>query len=100
MPKLNFRKIVNDYEEPNTYVNISEVEKIPVDMDAEEKEFNDRDGQPYTAIMAVVDDVEFRVPKSVIGQVASLMEDNAEMEYFKVRKTGTGLQTAYFVSEA
>jgi len=95
---VNLRQTALDYV-PG-YKNITELKKVSIDVDIEEKEFTDKEGKQYTALIITVDEEEYRVPKSVLAQLKAFLEDDPEMEFFKVKSSGSGLNTTYTVMPA
>ncbi len=92
-------------EEAETYSsgpkNIAELNEVPVDLDVEEErfEYTDDNGETKhgTNKIVFVDEEKYRVPKSVLKQLKVILEDNPELEKFKVKKSGQGLNTDYTV---
>src|SRR6056297_582484 len=87
--------------EPQRTHNIADLPKVSVKLDVQNDEFETQDehGQPKTVKqkIIVVDGCKYRVPNSVLNQVKVLLEDNPKLAYFKVKKTGQGLNTDYTV---
>jgi len=80
--------------------NITDLPEVKVDMDLEDDSFEfEKDGETKTVNqkVIVVDDVKYRVPVSVIKQLKIHLEDNPKLQKFKVRSTGSGMDTAYTV---
>jgi hypothetical protein len=57
----------------------------------------DQNGEEFTYSYLEINGEEYRVPGSVIGQLKDLLEANANLTRFKVKKTGEGLKTRYTV---
>ena len=84
--------------EPKQTHNIAELEKVSVDIETKDDEFEVEDEGKTKIVkqkIVIVDDVRYRVPNSVLNQLKVLLEDNPNLEYFKVKKTGQGLNTDY-----
>jgi len=75
--------------EPKHTKNISELEKIDVNMDIEDREGNGKDGV-FKYKVVVVDDEEYRVPGVVLGDLKAIFEQKPELKQFKVTRTGEG----------
>jgi len=84
------------YEPPQTK-NISDLDKVPTDIEIEEREFTKEDGTTFKIKVIVVDDEEYRVPTSVLKSLKVILEDKPDLKFFKVKKTGEGLKTEYTV---
>ncbi|KKN59046.1 hypothetical protein LCGC14_0546010 [marine sediment metagenome] len=84
------------YETPKTR-NISELERIPVNLQVEEREFTKEDGTTFTVKVVVLNDEDYRVPVSVLKNLKAMVAEKPELKEFKVSKTGEGLKTEYTV---
>jgi len=76
--------------EINLIKNISELKKVSVDLDVTESTETTKDGEDYTISKITVEDVEYRVPITVLMQLKVLLEDDDSIKFFKVLKTGEG----------
>jgi len=87
--------------EPKLTHNIAELESVSVDLETEDDEFEteDKDGKPKVVKqkIVIINDKRYRVPNSVLNQLKILIEDNPKLQYFKVKRTGQGLNTDYTV---
>jgi len=89
------------YESKQTK-NIAELEIVSVDLEIEDDEFDavdekTGDTKVIKQKVAVVDGERYRVPASVLKQLKVLLEDNPNLQKFKVKRTGQGLSTDYTV---
>ena len=84
------------YESPQT-LNIADLEKVDVNMSVEEREFTRDDDSTFKYDVVVVDDKEYRVPASVLKALKEILVENPELKFFKVRKSGQGMNTSYTV---
>lgn len=89
------------YEARATH-NIADLDEVSVDLDVQEEdfEFQDQDtGETKTVRQKIVeiDGERYRVPNSVLKQLKVYLEDNPNLQKFKVRKSGQGLNTDYTV---
>ena len=84
------------YTTPETR-NIAELPKVSVNIDIETKNGTTNDGESFSYDYALIDNVEYRIPKSVLKQLKAHVEVNPNIEFFAVKKTGTGMQTEYTV---
>jgi len=92
----NLKESAKNYE-PKTTLNIADLGKVSVNENIHTREGTTDDGQSFTYQYISVDDEDYRVPISVIKALKTLMEDKPELEFFKVKKEGTGLNTTYMV---
>lgn len=84
-----------DYEPIATTKNIADLEKVSTSLELIDDEFEFTDkvtGQLKKVQQQVIaiDGVNYRVPKTVIQQLQILLEDNPNLKFFKVKKTGEG----------
>ncbi len=92
--------------EPKQTHNIAELNEVPVDLDVEDDKFEaedgvDEQGKPKMKTVqqkvVVINNIKYRIPNSVLNQLKVLLEDNPDLEKFKVKKSGQGLNTDYTV---
>lgn len=91
--------------EPKQTLNIADLDKVSVDIQTEddEYEFDDVDGEGKPIKKRIkqkvvkIEGKTYRIPNSVLNQLKVLLEDNPELKFFKVKKTGQGLATDYTV---
>ena len=84
------------YEAPKTK-NITDLEKVSVDLVIEEREFTRQDGTTFKVSVIVVDGEDYRMPTSVLKNLKAILEEKPDLREFKVKKTGEGLKTEYTV---
>ena len=80
--------------------NITDLPEVLVDVELHDDSFEFTDkvtNETKTVNQKVikVGDEKFRVPSSVIAQLKVHLEDNPELKKFKVRSTGSGMDTRY-----
>lgn len=83
--------------EPPQVKNIADLEKVPVDLVIEEREFTKEDGSTFKVKVVVLNDGDYRVPTSVVKSLKAILEEKPDLKFFKVKKTGEGLKTEYTV---
>jgi len=88
--------------EPKLTKNIADLPEVSVNIELEDDEFettDNRTGKPKTVKqkVTIINDERYRVPNSVIAQLKVLLEDNPNLQKFKVKQTGQGLNTDYTV---
>jgi hypothetical protein len=81
---------------------ITDLPEVLVDMELVDDSFEFTDkitGETKTVNQKVImiEDEKFRVPTSVIQQLKIHLEDNPTMKKFKVRSSGSGMDTRYTV---
>jgi hypothetical protein len=100
----NIKETALNYKAPETK-NIAELTMIPVDVELTDKEFSKEvkaeDGSitqvPFTVTVFTLEEEEYRMPKTVLKQLKAQLEENTEIEFFKVKKEGSGMNTVYTV---
>ena len=80
---------------PQTTKNVTELEKVSVDLETREEEFTDSEGKPFTVMKITVDNEDYRIPKTVLKQLKEFLKEMPDLKFFKVNSTGTGLNTEY-----
>lgn len=98
MAKL--KEVAKAYESSQTQ-NIADLEVVPTDIEVEDDEYEITDNEGNTKTVHqkifVKDGEKYRVPNSVLKQLKVLLEDSPNLQKFKVKKTGSGLNTDYTV---
>ena len=76
--------------EKKTTLNISDLENVPLNVQLEERIIRKGEPDEFTITVAIVGEEEYRVPKSVLGQVQALLADSRtkNMKAFSVLRTG------------
>lgn len=80
-----------------TTKNISELDRVQADLEIHTRKGNNEAGISFEYNYITVDEQDYRMPNSVLGQLKVLIEDDPSLNYFKVKKTGEGMQTRYTV---
>jgi len=97
MTKIN--EFAKDYESKATR-NIAELPEVSVEIELEddEFEFTDAEGKVKHVKQKVINlnGENYRVPISVIQQLKVLIEDNPNMQKFKVKKSGEGKENTRY----
>ena len=78
--------------------NITDLPEVMVDVDIEDDSFEfTKDGETKTVDQKIitVDEEKYRVPTSVINQLKEHLLDNPTLKKFKVRSSGSGMDTRY-----
>ncbi|MEM4271144.1 MAG: hypothetical protein QXO70_03570 [Candidatus Pacearchaeota archaeon] len=98
---LKIGEFAKSYES-KTARNISELPEISVDSEILDDQFETIDNvtkQPKIIKQKIifVNGINYRVPTSVLQQLKIILEDNPNIKKFKVKKTGTMMETRYQV---
>ena len=95
--KKNMSKIseyAKEYQPQQTTKNIADLDKVSVDVELLDDDWETIDKvtklpKIVKQKIIVVDEVNYRVPVTVIQQLKVLIEDNPELKNFKVKKSGS-----------
>jgi len=90
MVKLN--EYARDYVPTATTKNIADLDKVSTDIELVDDEFEfTKDGktEKVQQKVIIVNDEQYRVPKTVIQQLQVMLEDSPNLKFFKVKKSGT-----------
>jgi len=82
---------------PATTNTIVELPEVAVDLITTEETYKTEEGKDFTIKVVEINGEKFRVPASVLKALKVILEDNPNLQKFKVKKTGTGLNTEYTV---
>lgn len=97
--KMSLKEQAKDYVPNAKTQNIADLERVDIENvellngSGTNKETN----EPFTYKYIIVNEIEYRVPLPVIGQIKTHLEANSSLKYVKVVKSGTGLATQYTV---
>ena len=101
MTKLN--EFAKDFVPASKTKNIADLKEVSMDIELIDDEFEVTDKitkqvKTVKQKVIIVDNEQYRVPNSVIGQLKVVLEDNPNCKKFKVKKTGTTMDdTRYMV---
>ena len=83
---------------PKQTKNIADLPEVSVDTQIyHDGKGTDKNGEDFTYSYISLNDIEYRVAGSVIGQLKDQIEANPNLKKFKVKKVGEGMQTRYTV---
>ena len=77
--------------------NIADLQKVSTELKVETKTGTNEKGEAFVYKVVNIEGNEYRVPMSVIRSLKAILEDNPNLQYFKVRKSGQGMDTTYTV---
>ena len=92
----SLKEKAKQYETPKT-LNISDLEFVGVDAEIKTKNVVMDNGESFEYDYIVENNIEYRVPKSVLRQLKVLLTAEPNLTAFRVVKSGTGMQTEYMV---
>lgn len=85
-----------NYEQGGTG-NIADLPKVSTDLVVEDRSAINDKGETFHFKVALLDGEVFRVPFTVLKSLKVILEDNPNLKFFKVKKSGVGLDTTYTV---
>ena len=83
--------------EPQTTLNIADLDEVRIDSNIHEAEKNDADGKPFKYKYVSINGKEYRIPNSVLEEIQKILKLKPEVEKVNVTKSGSGLATRYKV---
>lgn len=94
-------QFAKDYKSTATK-NIADLPEVSIDLEVLDDQFETTDkitGQSKVIKQKVIsiEGTNYRVPTSVIQQLKIVLEDNPNLKKFKVKKSGTMMETRYQV---
>lgn len=69
--------------------NVADLPKISTAAEFKEKQATKKDGTIFKYFYVEVEGAEYRVPKTVIESVQNILKFKPDLEYFRVKKSGT-----------
>ena len=92
----NLKDTAQAYEPPQT-LNIADLEVVSVEFDVKTETGKNKDDEEFTYNYIEVEGSKYRVPNSVLTELKTIIEEQPNLKKFRVKKTGSGLQTRYTV---
>jgi len=92
----NIKEEAQQYEPPKTK-NISDLDRVPVSLELEEREGTKKDGKVFRYNVVVLNGEDYRVPNSILKSLKAIIKEKPDLEEFKVAREGEGLKTEYTV---
>lgn len=77
--------------------NIAELNKISTASDITEKVYKEGTDEEFKLNVINVDGEDYRVPATVLATLKDILAVKPNLKFFKVTKSGSGLQTKYSV---
>lgn len=101
MAQVKIGELAKEYESKATK-NITELAEISTDLEVFDDQFETTDKvtkqlKVVKQKVICVSGINYRVPSSVLQQLKIVLEDNPNLKKFKVKKSGTMMETRYQV---
>lgn len=94
----NFKEEAQAYEPKKTPI-VSELKEVDLSNPISKQSGFDSNNKAFEYFLVCVDNVDYRVPNSVMEQVQTLLEQKPEVKKIKVIKKGEGMNSKYTVVE-
>lgn len=94
MAKLNEAAL--NYVAPTTK-NIADLDVVQTNLELLDRTGKDSTGEEFKYKVIIINDEEYRVPGSVLGNLKAILEQKKDLKTFKVTKQGSGMNTKYTV---
>ncbi len=102
----NLKETATAYE-PKKTLNIADLDKVDLSWPVENRSGTtvkqDEDGkdyeESYSYKVMIVNEIEYRVPNSVLEEIQKMVKLVPELQFVKVEKTGSGFGTKYDVEK-
>ncbi len=95
MEKMETLRNAAEAYTPPVTKNITELGRVPVDVEIKDESFTKEDGEEFTIKKISINDTDYRVPVTVLKQLKEILKEMPELKFFKVNKTGEGMKTTY-----
>ena len=86
------------YEPAVTTKNISDLDSVSLEVDMIPKVFTDGSGKEYTQDVITIEEVDYRVPKTVQAQLKTMIESGLKFTTFNVVRTGTTISDTVYTT--
>ena len=96
---MKLKDEANNYQPPQI-ANITELKKISVEEEIFDDDGTASDGTKFKYKYVLKDDVKYRIPGVVIGDMKNILEQFPDTTHFIVTKKGEGMKTRYQVMPA
>jgi len=93
----SLKEAAESYVDTAKTKNIADLSKVSVTLNIESKTLKDKNGEEFTLDYVTIDGEQYRVPRTVLKSLKIMLEDNPSLSFFRVKKTGAGLDTEYTV---
>lgn len=93
----SFKETAQAYE-PKRTLNIADLDRFDISTPLENRSGTNKEGESYTSKVAVINDIEYRVPNSVLEETQKMLNLKSDIQFINVERTGSGLATKYTVS--
>ncbi len=90
----SIKESAENYESPRTK-NIAELDKVSTSLEITERTFKEGTTDEFKINVVVVNEEDYRIPATVLSSLKEILAIKPDLEFFRVTKTGSDLQTKY-----
>ena len=96
MENKTLKENAKDYI-PKRTLNVTDLNKVDLSFPMEDRTGTDKEGKEFSYKVIVINEQEYRVAGTVLGEIQKILKLKPEAKYVKVTSTGSGLNTKYEV---
>lgn len=82
---------------PKQTLNIADLDRVDLSFPIEDRVGTDSEGKEFSYKVMVANEMEYRVPNTVLEEIKKILEIKPDTTHVNVVKTGSGLSTRYSV---
>jgi len=82
---------------PKITLNITDLDRVDLSFPIEDREGTNNEGETFKYRVLVVNELEYRVPTTVIEEIQKMLNLKPDLKFVQVTKSGSGLATRYSV---
>lgn len=87
---VTLKDFAEKYEGKKT-LNIADLDRVNLEqVELEDREAENKDGVKFKYKVIMINNVDYRIPPTVIGDIKTLLETKSSIKAVKVIKKGTG----------
>jgi hypothetical protein len=94
--KETLKEVAQNYES-SAIGNIADLQRVSTDLVMDTRSGINDKGETFVYKVAEFEGSWYRVPFTVLKSLKVILEDNPDLKFFKVKKSGVGLDTNYTV---
>ncbi len=96
MENKTLKENAKEYIQKRT-LNVTDLDKVDLSFPMEDRLGTDKEGKEFSYKVIVINEQEYRVAGTVLGEIQKIIKLKPEAKFVKVTSTGSGLNTKYEV---
>ena len=96
METKTLKENAKEYVQKRT-LNVTDLDKVDLSFPMEDRIGTDKEGNSFDYKVIVINEQEYRVAGTVLGEIQKIIKLKPEAKFVKVTSTGSGLNTKYEV---